>query len=47
MQLSDDDISMMISAAEEQRMAMGNGGRAGEGVDMKTFLGILTKCPWY
>jgi hypothetical protein len=46
-QLSDEDISMMISAAEEQRAAMGNGGRRGEGVDMRTYLSILTNCPWY
>jgi hypothetical protein len=38
---------MMISAAEEQRAAMGNGGRRGEGVDMRTYLSILTNCPWY
>ena len=45
--MSNDDISMMISAAEDQRAEMGSGGRRGEGVDMKTYLNILTNCPWY
>jgi hypothetical protein len=45
-QLSKDDLIMMISEAEAVRTDAASG-RGREGVDMRTFLHLLTNCPWY